>query len=83
MRYESGHLNLAKSGHYNLAATILKVDNLCYVKSNTNTPNPLPNATAQQLPASVPMQQAIDVTVLRAALKPTDSLNAETLRGFF
>jgi hypothetical protein len=29
---ESGHLNLAKSGHYYLAATRFVVDNLCYVK---------------------------------------------------
>ena len=45
-------LNFELSGY-------LKVDNLCYVKSKTNTPNPLPNATAQELPASVPINRPL------------------------
>ncbi|NPT66936.1 hypothetical protein GS910_22175 [Paraburkholderia sp. RL16-012-BIC-B] len=40
---KSGHLNLAKSGHYRLATTITDVDNLYYVKqqalNDTITPN--------------------------------------------
>ena len=32
MRLHGGHLNLAQSGHYNLAPTYVGADNLSYVK---------------------------------------------------
>jgi len=35
---KSGHLNFARSGHYNLAATITKFDHVNYVKFNCYSP---------------------------------------------